>query len=682
MTLISSSGRRTFSFALTAAFLAASVPPVAAQTPNAPGLLGEEPGFDHLVVVASKRERHLRDVAADVTVITDADLRATLATSLADAFRYLPGVTYDGAGVRFGTESIVLRGIGGNRVAIELDGVPLSEQFDVGRFSNATRDLADTALVGQLEVLRGPASALYGSSALGGVVAMRTPDPRRLVSDGRVGGFGAAAYRSLDDSVHAQGRLAFQGEHASALVAVSGRKGNQVESAAVGDAEDWQDYRRNSLLLKVVAPEDSAHDWRVAAIHQDNQSDTGIYSILGSGRFRSTTRLEGDDRSEATLLSAEYRFPGRGALLDSGVLRTFFAETDVHQHTVDERGAARTPVMINRDFFYEQKLHGAELNLWHESEIAGWDHQVGVGFEWIERRTKELRNGLSRDLATGATSSDILGESFPLRDFPVSRSRELGAYVSDRLSRGPLSLLMALRFDENRLMPRADSVFLEDNPATEVVALSDSDLSPKLGVVYRLRDDVDAYVQYAHGFRAPPFEDANIGLDIPLFNIRAIPNPDLRSETSKGVELGLRWHGQNTELQLSAFRTDYRDFIETKVRIGVDPLSGRLLFQSQNVSQARIEGVEARVLHRLAAPLDGLTLHAAGYWADSENRNDGAPLASVGPAEAVLGATWRTRDDRTEVRALVTVSESGNAWCRSRRNAVRSPMGTRSLMSL
>jgi hemoglobin/transferrin/lactoferrin receptor protein len=43
------------------------------------------------------------------------------------------------------------------------------------------------------------------------------------------------------------------------------------------------------------------------------------------------------------------------------------------------------------------------------------------------------------------------------------------------------------------------------------------------------------YGQYAEGFRAPPFEDANIGFDIPLFGFRAIPNPDLRSETSQGL---------------------------------------------------------------------------------------------------------------------------------------------------
>ena len=94
----------------------------------------------------------------------------------------MPGVDYEAAGTRFGAEGINIRGIGGNRVAILVDGVPLSDQFDTGSFSNATRDFIDAGLIQNIEVLHGPASALYGSAAIGGVVAVRTPDPADIVS--------------------------------------------------------------------------------------------------------------------------------------------------------------------------------------------------------------------------------------------------------------------------------------------------------------------------------------------------------------------------------------------------------------------------------------------------------------------------------------------------------------------
>jgi len=159
--------------------------------------------FDEVVVVATKRETDIRDVAADVTVLDSAELQAILSTSLADAFRFVPGVTHESSGSRFGTEGITIRGIGGNRIAMELDGVPLSQQFDIGNFSNATRDFADTGLLGQVEVLRGPASAMYGGSALGGVVSMRTLD-RQFASDGPTGGNASALYHGVDESSNLQ----------------------------------------------------------------------------------------------------------------------------------------------------------------------------------------------------------------------------------------------------------------------------------------------------------------------------------------------------------------------------------------------------------------------------------------------------------------------------------------------
>jgi hypothetical protein len=144
--------------------------------------------IEQIVIVAHKDQRSIRDVAANVTVMSREDINASLSASLSDVFRYTPGVDYESAGSRFGDEGINIRGIGGNRVAILLDGVPLSDQFDVGSFSNATRDFIDAGLIERIEVLHGPASALYGSSAIGGVVAVRTPDPVDIIGHESSGG--------------------------------------------------------------------------------------------------------------------------------------------------------------------------------------------------------------------------------------------------------------------------------------------------------------------------------------------------------------------------------------------------------------------------------------------------------------------------------------------------------------
>lgn len=611
--------------------------------------------LDEIVVVATKRATPVRDIAADVTVLSIDDLQATLGTSLQDAFRFVPGVSHEATGSRFGAEGITIRGIGGNRIAMELDGVPLSDHFDIGSFSNATRDFADTGLIGQIEVLRGPASALYGSSALGGVVAMQTLGPAHYDSAGATVGRASLLYRGLDDSRHTEASLLFRGTSVSLLVAGGFREGAERQPAALDFAEDRQAYRRDAALVKLLGENQLGHGWQLSAIRQTRDTQSEITSMLGTGRFASTTRLQGDDRHTIDIFNAEYRFDTD--IISAGLLRVFHADASIAQNTLDERALARSPASIDRDFLFDQRLRGAELNLWRDEELAGWSHRFGIGLEYTASRTVELRDALSTSLVDGSVTANILGEEFPLRDFPVTEEREIGAYLSDQLSRGPISLMVALRFDENRLSPAHDPVYVADNPSSTVVALSDSDVSPKLGAIYHLGEDVDVYLQYAHGFRAPPFEDANIGLDIPLFNIRAIPNPDLRSETSGGWELGMRWQRERARLRLGAFRTSYTDFIETKVRVGIDPQSGRLLFQSINIGAAWIRGVEASWSQDISSLLQGLTLRASAYWAEGENQESGQPLNSVGPAEAVIGAIWQSADERTQLRALLTATK-------------------------
>lgn len=613
--------------------------------------------LEEIVVVATKRESRIRDVAADVSVITREDLEATLATSLADTFRYVPGVSHQGAGSRFGSEGVTIRGIGGNRIVLEIDGVPLSQHFSIGNFSNATRDFIDPALVGRIEILRGPASALYGSSALGGVVAVETPRAQHLLTHGSAGGDASAIHHGMDGSMHLASRIALASDTASLLLGGSFREGKAAETAADVPAADGRDYRRRAGLLAVSGDNRYGHGWRVTALRQTDDVTTDIRSVLGVGRFAATTRLEGDDRTSFDLASAEYRIDDSLPWLDAVLLRVFYADADIDQDTIDERAAAAEPVLIARQFDFHQRLRGGEMNLWKEQAAGAWSHRWGFGAEWTERETAELRDGLARSLVDGSTSSSLLGEDFPLRDFPVSVTRELGVWLSDEMSRGPLTLIAALRHDANRLDPETDPIYRADNPSQDPVAVSASDISPKFGLVYRLGADTDVYFQYARGFRAPPFEDANIGLDIPLFNIRAIPNPELESETSDGWEAGLRWQGSRSRLQFAAFHTDYENFIETKARIGIDPESGRLLFQSRNIHEARIRGVEARGSLQFGA----LTLHAAAYWAQGENRATGEPLGDVGPAQAVAGALWRSADARTELRALVTAVEN---WSR------------------
>lgn len=615
--------------------------------------------LDEIVVVAHKHERSIRNVAATVTVLSQDELAANLATSLTDIFRYSPGIDYEGSGTRFNAEGISIRGIGGNRVAVLVDGVPMSDQFDVGSFSNATRDFINTGFVRRIEVLHGPASALYGSSAIGGVVAVTTPDPSDLLDRGYHGGDLLATWRGEDLSLHGSAMLAFGRGDRGFLVGASQGDGQERQSAAVEQPLDFRDYRRRSLLAKYTDDEVPGGDIELTFIHQDSDVRSDLNSMLGSGRYRSTTALEGDDRYDMDLAVAQYGFGRPDGWVDTGVLRAYYEVASTEQQTLDERAVAQVPVSIDRFFGFEQRIRGAELNLQKTLSGDRIDQQLGFGVEYRRRDTEEYRDGLSTNLDDGTQTNVLLGEVFPLRDFPVSESTEWGAYLEDVVSIGDWSLIAALRADRYELRPKTDAMYLEDYPFASPVSLSDADVSPKLGLVYHAGDATDVYLQYAHGFRAPPYEDANISLEVPLFNYRAVPNPELESERSRGVEAGLRWQGQAAQLRLGIFHSRYEDFIESKVRIGTDPASGRILFQSQNLSHATIEGVEGGWAISRDSASGEFSTDGSFYVARGENGDNGEPLNSVGPAQLVLGGGWQSESGRRQLRLQATLTE---AW--------------------
>jgi len=615
--------------------------------------------IDEIVVVANRSERSIRDVAANVTVLSDEEFDIEIATSISDVLRYTPGVDYEGAGTRFGTEGFNIRGIGGNRVALLVDGIPLSDQFDVGSFSNATRDFVDAGFVERAEILHGPASALYGSSAIGGVIALQTSDPSRLAGqDGRGGSFGSA-WRGSDSSIHGTALEAVAGDRIGLLAGVSLRDGKQFDSAAVETNLDIRDYQSRSAMIKLVAEDAVGNHWNLGYYQQATEVESSLASMLGSGRFRSTTALDGDDSYGMRIVHAAYSFGAGDGWFDEGTVRTYYGETDIEQRTLDERGLATRPVSIDRLFSFEQDFRGVEFNLQKRLDGDSIDHQLGLGVEYRRRDTEEYRDGLETGIDDGQQTNVILGEVFPLRDFPLSEAIDLGAYIEDAIDLGDWTFIGALRADRYDLDAKNDPMYESDYPFAEIVSISDSELSPKLGLIWRPRDRVDLYLQYSHGFRAPPYEDANIGLELPVFNVRAIPNPDLRSESSDGVDLGVRWRGDHANLHLSLFRTEYDDFIESKVRLGPDPVSGRILFQSQNVRRAVIEGVEAGWSVDVDRVPGDFSFDGSFYLARGENRDNGLPLNSVGPAQAVIGIDWAPGDGRWQSRLRATFTD---AW--------------------
>ncbi len=612
--------------------------------------------LEEIVVVAHRLPRARRDVAANVTVLSGADARLELAQTLPELLRYVPGIDFESAGTRFGAESINIRGISGNRVAIRLDGVPVADHFTVGSFSNATRNLAHSGFVRQVEVLHGPASAMYGSDAIGGVVSMQTYTAQDM---GGNGGLFASNYGGATNSTSVTAMQAVTGGNLSIAAGIAYHDGEEAEAAAARGSLDRVDAESRAGFADLSYEDEIGGTWHARYFRRDSEAESSLESMLGAGRFRSTTALRGNDEQLAEIVSLEYasqQFPG----LDGAVIRAYQQSSVTEQQTYDERGNAARPVAIDRLFEFEQESRGVEASFLRSVAFGNVNHDIGFGVDFRRREADEFRDGIESGLDDGATTRIILGEEFPLRDFPVSVTREWGAYAEDSIGFDNWSVIAAVRWDRYEMQPEIDAIYVADYPFAEPVSITSSEISPKLGIIARLSESSEGYLQYAHGFRAPPYEAANFSLDIPRFNIRAVPNPDLRAERSDSIEGGFRWRSDRASAYISVFHTQYEDFIEPRVNIGIDPVSGRVLFQSQNIDKAAITGIEAGGSAELDDWVSGLAVDALLFAARGRNHQNDEPLNSVGPPQLVLGASLAQPGSRWHLRmqAVFTASWS------------------------
>jgi hemoglobin/transferrin/lactoferrin receptor protein len=279
------------------------------------------------------------------------------------------------------------------------------------------------------------------------------------------------------------------------------------------------------------------------------------------------------------------------------------------------------------------------------------------GIEWSRARSEEMRDGRQVNLATGAVTNVVGTDVFPTRDFPVSRLDRIGVFAQDKWSLGSLSLIPALRYDRFEMRPEPDAVYLARNPGRPAVGLTDDAWSPKLGVLVPLGDAMQATFQAAAGFRSPPSFDVNVGLSNLPLGFTVIPNPDLRPEKSRGLELGLRGRHGSLDWSATAFSTRYSDLIVSRAPL-VCPGDPRcvpgapITFQSQNVTSARIQGVELRAQARLAPEW---TLKAGGAWTRGDDRTRGVPLNTIDPAKVVEGLAWERGGHGVELIATHVV---------------------------
>ncbi len=620
-----------------------------------PAAMAQVVTLDPVVVtgVASRVEESVDDTPATLRVITRRDLDRALANTLRDAIRYEPGVSIENGATRFGLGGIAIRGLEGNRVQVLYDGIRLPDQFRVGSFSSASRNLLDLGLLSRLDILRGPASALYGSDALAGVVSFTSVDPRDLLGQrGDFAGRVAAGYASASASAPAGAVLAGRTEGAELLLGAHytgfGETENRGSVDAIGATRtvaNPQDGRTASQLAKVVLPTQSAGQFRLTYDGYSRSVATDVASL--NPQSPKTVSLTGDDRATRRRVSFDHEVSAALGL-DRLTWLVYGQRASTVQDTAEQRSgttaaclSATGTVRCRRDlrFTFEQD----ELGFIAIGQRAvGATQRVLFGVEGARTRTEEMRDGSVTDLDTGSASNVVGVDVFPTRDFPSAVTTRLGVFAQDEITLDRATLIPALRYDRFAMRPQTDPVFEAGNPGRTVVGSNDGAWSPKLGALVPVGADTTLTFQAASGFRAPPYSDVNIGLSNLPLGYAVIANPGLNAETSRGIEAGVRGRGKHWNYMLTAYRTGYHDLIVSRAPLPcpADPRcvpGAPITFQSQNVTRARIEGIEARGEVALGADW---SLRTACAYTRGDDLGKDLPLNTVDPPKLVVGIDW------------------------------------------
>ncbi len=652
--------RRALSILVPALLAATSL---SAQTQQA----GNNTSVDEVIVTATYLQRSAQDIAGTVSVVTDEEIRQTLSDSLADVVRYQPGLGMDTA-ARGGDEGFSIRGIGGNRVLTVIDGVRSTDMYAAGP-SSYGKDGFEVDDLKAVEVIRGPASVLYGADALGGVVLLRTRDADDYLSAGQSIHADIRGSGSSDNNQRKLGAtIAGQSGTIGSVLQLTRREFEEQDIKGPGSLNPQQGESRN-LFWKTRWKATANQSLQLAVDASDRDIDTQLDNELGS----SVSRSVGKDTTQRRRISLMHDWALQGTLADNISTRLHRQRTDADQQTeqtrisyafVNPRNPASfrgsqaerfTSLEFNQDTVSGMIVASKRLSLINSN------HDLVYGLSYERTDTERPRDRFDTELSTGAVSYAIPSypmappEVFPNKTFPDTRTVRSGVFIQNEISLMDENLIVipGLRYDRYQMDPRNDDLFtgtgdISDWGGFEISKFDENNVSYNLGAIYRINGRLSGFAQYAEGFRPPNFDEANQAFVNLGHGYATVPNPDLDAETSRGLEVGLRGTTNAGRFSVAVFDNRYDDFIESAL-VGMQ--DGIMLFQDSNVGKARIYGAEATYDWQLSSQLSWRNSLAWARGRDETNSNE---LNSVDPVTLVSGLRYQT-SERWAIEGIATV---------------------------
>ncbi len=537
---------------------------------------------DDMTVTATGNARSAFEAPMMVSVIDATAPENQTASSAADLLRHVPGLTLDGTG-RTNGQDVNLRGYDRRGVLVLVDGV--RQGTDTGHLNST---FLDPALIKRIEIVRGPSALLYGSGAMGGVIAYDTADAKDLLQAGQTSGYRVFGTAATGDHSLGMGASAFgRTDTLDGLVAWSSRDRGDIRQGGGGTAPN--DESINNMLAKGSWQLDRAQSLSGSLRYYNNAAQEP----------KNPQTIEADDSSNpmtdrSTIqrdVQLGYHIAPEGNDWLNADARLYWSEARLNAQNIDGTGE-----------FRQQTTKGGK----------------------VENRTRLFADSFASHLLTwgGEYYRQEQEPSGATTGFPDASIDFSSGWIQDEITLRdlPITLLGGTRYDNYS----GSSDGYEDVDADK--------WSSRAGITLSPADWLMLFGSYAQAFRAPTmgemYNDAKHFSIGRFYTNYWVPNPNLRPETNETQEygFGLRfddlWLSDDAlEFKASYFDTHAKDYISTTVDFAAATT------MSYNVPNAKIWGWD--VMAKYSASL--FNLDVAYNRTRGKDTDTGEYISSISP---------------------------------------------------
>ncbi|RDL46752.1 Hemin receptor [Ensifer sp. M14] len=620
----------------------------------------QETPLERIVVTSTRGAKKVLDVPQSISVITREEITDHNVRDIQDLVRHEPGVSVNRTTSITNPwgqlNSFTIRGMGGNRVLLTVDGSRVQESITDG-----SRDFFDMSNFKSVEIVRGPNSVLWGADALGGAVMFQTLDPSDLLVDPtkpwavevRTG------YDSLDNSWRKQVTAAYDFGDIEILGSYGQVSSSEAElSKARADGGIWgctrltigcdrlfpADTDVDNALAKVVWTPDAQHtfkltgelfgrDTRVLQLYDMSASTTGIPSTTAYVNDPYVRDLEMSRKR----ISLEHDWQVGAVWLDSVNWNLSWSpqkrETDSRQRRVYSNRIQLHDQYRN----YSEDFFEADIQMKSSFDLGSTHHTLTYGFDGDRTKGDYAGINTTYNSLTGTTTTAInQGFSFPRVD-----TERADFYLEDSIAflDGQLTVNPGVRLAHYSIDPTGDASY-PGLPGFRPQKQENTELLKRVGAIYKFDDTYSAYASYGEGFKMPTSAQL-FQSSVDLFTGSSlVPNPDLKPESVDSYEIGFRGELDRGYFTVATFYADYTNFIRgfqpiTVTGPGGVPVVG---YTSNNVEDVALWGIEFGGEYEV---LDDTTASANITWTKGRQRTSAGAATTAfdgaTPLTAVLG---------------------------------------------